>query len=115
MPVTATPTRLENNLLRAEFDAQGNLIRLYDLENFRDVLAPDTIGNQLWAYVDRPHQLGRLGSRAVCPGSGLAAGAGIGARLIESGPVRATLEVIYRFNHSTVISSESACWRDGGC
>jgi alpha-mannosidase len=54
--VTATSNRLENNLLRAEFDPKGNLIRLYDLENFRDVLVPDAVGNQLWAYVDRPHQ-----------------------------------------------------------
>jgi alpha-mannosidase len=54
--VTATLTRLENGLLRAEFDAKGTLTRLYDMENLRDVLKPRTKGNQLWAYVDRPHE-----------------------------------------------------------
>ncbi|NDJ78066.1 MAG: alpha-mannosidase [Chloroflexi bacterium] len=100
-PITATPTRLENGLLRAEFDERGQLVRLYDLEHFRDVFAPGEIGNQLWAYVDRPHhwdawevevyvqdQGWRLEPEAV--------------RLVESGPLRATLEVTYTFNRSRI-------------
>ncbi len=100
-PVTATPTRLENNLLRAEFDAQGNLIRLYDLENYRDVLAPDTIGNQLWAYIDRPHNWDAWEVEPYAQDQGWRLEPE-SVRLVEAGPVRATLEVVYRFNRSTV-------------
>jgi alpha-mannosidase len=100
--VTATPTRLENDLLRVEFDAKGNLIRLYDLENFRDVLTPDTIGNQLWAYVDRPHQWDAWDVEAYVQDQGWQLEPE-SSRLFESGPVRATLEVTYRFNHSRIV------------
>jgi alpha-mannosidase len=100
--VTAEPTRLENNLLRAEFDSKGNLLRLYDLENFRDVLTLGTAGNQLWAYVDRPHEweawdvepYGQDQGWRLEPES---------SRLIENGPVRAALEVVYHFNKSQVV------------
>jgi alpha-mannosidase len=100
--VTATPTGLENSLLRAEFDVKGNLIRLYDLENFRDVLTPDTIGNQLWAYVDRPHQWDAWDVETYVQDQGWQL-APESSRLIETGPVRATLEVPYRFNRSRIV------------
>jgi alpha-mannosidase len=100
--VTASATRLENNLLRAEFDTKGNLIRLYDLENFRDVLVPDTIGNQLWAYVDRPHQWDAWDIEAYVQDQGWRLEPE-SSRLVEKGPVRATLEVTYPFNNSRVV------------
>jgi alpha-mannosidase len=100
--VTATPTRLENQLLRAEFDTNGNLIRLYDLENFRDVLAPNTVGNQLWAYVDRPHHWDAWEVETYVQDQGWQLEPE-SVRLIESGPIRATLEVTYRFNHSRIV------------
>jgi alpha-mannosidase len=101
-PVTATPTRLENSLLRAEFDTKGNLIRLYDLENVRDALVPDAAGNQLWAYVDRPHAWDAWDVEAYGQDQGWRLEPE-SSRLIENGPVRSTLEVTYRFNKSCIV------------
>ncbi|MEQ8675312.1 MAG: glycoside hydrolase family 38 C-terminal domain-containing protein [Aggregatilineales bacterium] len=100
--VSATPIRLENAHLRAEFDSRGNLTRLYDIESARDVLEEGTIGNQLWAYVDRPHEFDAwdIGAYVHEQGWQLMPES---SRLVEDGPVRATLEVIYRFNKSRIV------------
>ena len=44
---------LENDLLRVELDENGDLIRVYDKEHGREVLAPGGVGNQLQAFPDR--------------------------------------------------------------
>ncbi|MFZ1395329.1 MAG: glycoside hydrolase family 38 C-terminal domain-containing protein [Candidatus Promineifilaceae bacterium] len=99
--VSGTPTSLENDLLRAEFDEKGNLIRLFDREHQREVLAAGSGGNQLWAYVDRPTQFDAWEVEAYLHDQGWQL-TPTACRLIENGPVRATLEVTYRFNHSQI-------------
>jgi len=47
-------TILENALLRAEFDSNGNLRRVYDKSAQRETLEPGKVGNQLLAFEDRP-------------------------------------------------------------
>ncbi|HUK58281.1 MAG TPA: glycoside hydrolase family 38 C-terminal domain-containing protein [Stellaceae bacterium] len=46
------PDLLENDLLRLEFAADGSLVRIYDKENEREVLAPSAVGNVLAVYAD---------------------------------------------------------------
>ncbi len=101
-PVICTAERLENGRLRAEFDAHGNLARLYDKEFGRDVLAAGELGNQLWLYVDRPRKwdawdvdesLQEQGWRLEPQG----------VRVVEAGPLRGTLEVRYTFNKSRIV------------
>lgn len=100
--VKGTLTRLENGLLRADLDEQGNLVRLYDLEHFRDVLAPGETGNQLWAYVDRPHHWDAWEVEAYVQDQGWQLHPQ-SVQLIEQGPLRATLEVTYHFNNSRIV------------
>ncbi len=100
-PVEGTPGALDNGLIRAEFDAQGRLVRLFDHEHGRDVLAAGEIGNQLWAYVDRPHHWDAWDVEAYVQDQGWPVEPD-GARLIEAGPLRATLEVSYAFNQSRI-------------
>lgn len=100
-PVTGTPTRLENEWLLAEFDETGSLIRLFDREHQREVLAAGSGGNQLWAYVDRPTQFDAWEVEAYLHDQGWQL-TPTACRLLENGPVRATLEVTYRFNHSQI-------------
>ncbi len=100
--VTATPSRLENGLLRAEFDTKGNLIRLYDMENLRDVLKPNTMGNQLWAYVDRPHAWEAWDVEIYAQDQGWQLEPD-SVEVLEIGPLRATLQVTYRFNKSEIV------------
>lgn len=97
--VSASPTRLENGVLRAEFDARGNLVRLQDLENLREVL--DGTGNQLWAYVDRPHQWDAWEIEEYVHDQGWQLEPE-SVRVIENGPIRAALEISYVFNQSRI-------------
>jgi alpha-mannosidase len=63
-PSTANPLRvsleegrgalLENEILQVEFDAQGDLIRLFDKEAQREALVPGERGNALALYEDLP-------------------------------------------------------------
>ena len=57
-PVTgsmiATRDLLENRFFRLEFNAAGQIIRLFDKRAGREVLKPDTVGNAILAYEDRP-------------------------------------------------------------
>ncbi len=101
-PVICTAERLENGCLRAEFDARGNMTRLYDKKFGRDVLAEGELGNQLWLYVDRPRKwdawdvdesLQEQGWRLEPEG----------VRVVEAGPLRGTLEIRYTFNKSRVV------------
>jgi alpha-mannosidase len=47
---------LENDLLRIELDDNGDLVRVYDKEHGREVLAPGGVGNQLQAFPDRANE-----------------------------------------------------------
>ncbi len=52
-PVTsASSTCLENELLKVNWDAAGNLISIYDKQHQRSVLQPGAIGNELIVYED---------------------------------------------------------------
>lgn len=99
--VQATPDTLDNGLIRAEFDAQGRLVRVYDHEHGRDVLAEGQAGNQLWAYVDRPHHWDAWEVEAYVQDQGWPVEPS-GARLVEAGPLRATLEVEHPLNRSRI-------------
>ncbi len=46
---------LENALIRYEFDHAARLIRAFDKETQRDILAPGEVGNDLALYVDVPN------------------------------------------------------------
>ena len=45
---------LENALIRYELDAYGDITRIYDKQADREVMNPETIGNALLAFEDRP-------------------------------------------------------------
>lgn len=52
---TASPERLENDILRALFDPSGSLASVYDKEHGREALAPGGAGNRLAVYHDPGH------------------------------------------------------------
>lgn len=51
---TAKGFVLENGVLRLELDRHGRVNSLYHLATGRETLAPGEIGNQMWAFEDRP-------------------------------------------------------------
>jgi alpha-mannosidase len=52
--VISSSNILENDFLRVEFNADGDITRIFDKKANREVLPPNTIGNQFQAFEDRP-------------------------------------------------------------
>ncbi len=52
--LTVSPARMENGRFLLELDGAGQIVRLYDKQADREVLAPGSVGNALTAYEDRP-------------------------------------------------------------
>ncbi len=91
---------LENELLRVEISALGNLRRVYDKPAEREVL--DGTGNQLWAYVDKPREwdawdvdedYGLEGEEILDVES---------VEVVEDGPLRAAVRVIRGWRDSHI-------------
>jgi alpha-mannosidase len=97
----ASSSLLENDVLRVEFDATGDITRIYDKANGRDVMPPDSVANQFQAFEDRTHSKWDAWDIEIyyderCwyaePASEI--------KVIEEGPLRATLEVRRRILNS---------------
>jgi len=90
---------LENNFIRVQFNKAGDIIGIYDKINKRNVLPEHSVANQFQAFEDRPikNTVSDLGDAwdveiffddkmwTSQPASSI--------KVIESGPVRATLEI----------------------
>jgi hypothetical protein len=50
----ATPSLLENDFIRVELNAAGDIARIYDKRCNREVLAEGKIANQFQVFEDRP-------------------------------------------------------------
>ncbi|MBS7617955.1 alpha-mannosidase [Candidatus Bathyarchaeota archaeon] len=94
---------LENEFLRVEIDGRtGHVIRIYDKINGRDVLSDSGKGNVLQIYEDKPPN---------APGGEPAWNMYLGAlteldkaeeiRVVEKGPVRATIKIVRKYGSST--------------
>jgi alpha-mannosidase len=103
--VTANERVLENDLVRAELADDGTIASFYDKQNQREALSRPA--NQLrlfhdlpaaweaWNLTDTSHQAGR-------PISGFESW-----RVLESGPLRATIEIRRSFGESTIVQRYS--------
>ncbi len=89
----ATPTLLENDYLRVELDAAGDIIRIYDKLNGRDVLPAGAIANQFQAFEDRPINPDAWDIDIFYDDKLWLAEPAESVCVVESGPLRATLEV----------------------
>ncbi|RMF52861.1 MAG: alpha-mannosidase [Chloroflexota bacterium] len=98
----ATPERLENASLTLSFDAAGDLIAIYDKEHQRQVLAEGAIGNQFQAFHDAPRMFDAWN---IEPLDGMPFETALPAesvRVLEAGPLRATLEIVRRIKSSLI-------------
>ncbi len=105
-PVHGSATHLENAWWRIEFDPNnGGLSRLYDKEHKLEVLRQ---GNVLSAMVDASDTWGHE-TRGYRYEAGQFGGAEL--RLVESGPVLATVQSVTRFGRSLAIQ-ETTIYRE---
>ena len=91
---------LENALIRVEVSASGDIHRIYDKAAGRDVLAAGERGNLLQAFEDRPMDYDAWDIDIFFEDKMWEAEPAYEFAILESGPVRATLEVKRRLFHS---------------
>ncbi len=102
---------LQNDYYNLQLDAKGEITRLYDMRTERDVLAPGQAGNQLIAYEDRPLNFDAWDIDLFYEEKPYPVQAVTSMRILEEGPVRATVEVVRPYMSSR-ITQRISLWRN---
>jgi alpha-mannosidase len=88
-------------LLRVDLNAEGDITRIYDKANRREVLPPGTLANQFQAFEDRPLNWDAWDIDSYYDDRQWRAEPAESIRMIEAGPLRATLEIKRRILNSS--------------
>lgn len=113
-PLEVTTERqitLQNAFYELVLDEQGEISYLYDIEARREVITPGSTANQLIAYEDRPLNYDAWDIDHYYEEKPYALREITQIRVIEQGPVRATVEVERHFLSSR-ITQRISLWRD---
>ncbi len=108
--LTATPNLLENQSLRVEFDQAGDITRIFDKTTRRDVLPPEAVANQFQAFEDRPLNWDAWDVDIFYDDKIWLADPATSVQVVESGPLRATLEIRRRILHSDYVQRISLAY-----
>ena len=101
---------LHNEYYELSLDTHGEISRLYDKRAERDVLAFGQTGNQLIAYEDRPLNFDAWDIDIFYEEKPYPLHESVQMRIVEEGPVRATVEVVRHFMSSR-ITQHISLWR----
>ncbi|NOK59458.1 MAG: Alpha-mannosidase [Chloroflexi bacterium AL-W] len=101
--LTATPNRLENDYLLVELNTDGDLTRIYDKTNTREVLPSGALANQFQAFEDRPLRWDAWDIDIFYEDKQWIAEPATSIEVIENGPLRATLAIRRRILNSTYV------------
>ena len=101
--LTATPNMLENDYLRVELNDAGDIIRILDKTNRREVLPAGAVANRFQAFEDRPLNPDAWDIDIFFDDKMWLAEPARSVRVAESGPLRAALEVRRRILHSEYV------------
>ena len=93
---------LENEGLRVEIDAKGDLTRIFDKTAGREVLAPGQTGNQLWAFEDRPLSWDAWDIDCFFEDRGEQIGGITEVGVTETGPLRGAIRITRRYGKSKI-------------
>lgn len=101
-PLTAKGFTLENEFVRAAVDPKtGCMTSLVDKMHKLDLLAPNACGNLLQTFVDKPKQWDAWNIDPDYEDHKWDLTQPEEVKLVESGPVRAVIRVVKKFQHST--------------
>ncbi len=106
----ARPDLLENDFLRVELNAAGDITRLYDKVNRREVLPVGAVANQFQLFEDRPLNYDAWDIDIFYDDRMWLAGPAESIAVAETGPLRATLEVRRRIGDSTCVQRISLAY-----
>lgn len=99
----AGPNLLENAFLRVELNAVGDITRIFDKTSAREVLPAGTVANQLQAFEDRPNNWDAWDVDVFYDDKQWLADPAESVRVVETGPLRAALEIRRRVLHSQFV------------
>jgi alpha-mannosidase len=105
VPVAGASSRtpyLENDYLLVEFNEQGDITRIYDKTASREVLAQNVIANQFQAFEDRPKDFDAWDIDIFYDDKTYFAESAASVKLVESGPLRWTVEVKRKMLNSEI-------------
>lgn len=105
--LSASRSHLENGFLRVEVDQAGDIVRLYDKINQRDILPPGTVANQFQAFEDRPLNWEAWDIEIYYDDKQFTADPATRITLLENGRLRVTLEIRRRIRHSNYVQTIS--------
>jgi len=100
--LTVTPALLENEFYRVTLNAHGQLTSVFDKRAGREVLAPGARGNVLQTFEDKPMQFDAWDIDLYYQEKLREVDDLIEVAVEESGPVRGTLRLRWRFHKSTI-------------
>ena len=95
-PIIDLPTStvfLENDYIKVEFNADGDITRIFDKGAAREVLAPDSIANQFQAFEDRPSSWDAWDIEIFYDDKMWLAEPASSIEIVEHGELRQTIEV----------------------
>lgn len=93
---------LENDLIRYRFDSHGGLIEAWDRQAGREVLEPQSRGNILTLYEDRPNDWDAWDLDLFYEGAVLEVAQAQATERRSDGPVCRTVRFRYRLGHSEI-------------
>ncbi|MBN1487316.1 MAG: alpha-mannosidase [Anaerolineae bacterium] len=97
------PDLLENKYLRVELNAEGDIIRIYDKVNRREVLPPQAIANQFQAFEDRPLYGDAWNIELFYEDKRWLAEPATSIEVVEGGPLRVAVEIHRRILNSDYV------------
>ncbi len=99
----AAPDCLENERLRVEFNPDGDITRIYDKVHRREVIPAGEIANQFQAFEDRPLEWDAWDIDIYYEDKTWAPDPAQSVKVVENGPLRATLEITRRILNSIYV------------
>ncbi len=100
-PLHITPSLLENVYLRVELNEAGDICRIYDKTQQRELLPPGAIANQFQAFPDRPLNWDAWDIDIYYDDKLYLAEPATSIEIVETGPLRATLAIERRILNSS--------------
>jgi alpha-mannosidase len=108
--LVVSPGLLENAFVRIELDAAGDITRVFDKRIGREVLPEGKVANQFQAFEDRPRDFDAWDVDISYDDKMWLADPAESIRVVEGGPLRATLEVRRRMLNSPYVQRISLCY-----
>lgn len=101
--LSVSPTLLENALLRAQFNARGQLVSLFDKQRQREAIRPGEVGNALVAYQDIPIDFDAWDIDNYIEDVAWPIDTLVSAEVVETGPYRAAIRFEWSYESSRIV------------